>query len=147
MKKNSTLTKLHFESNRKYDNKRTNQPVMRAIDPSDRISLLNVIILSEVLITAIENLKNTAVYNQQLKNRGELFKKECEKTIGYYIPLFWGADDKAFYHLMDEMKILSKRLSSSRPETWNIVNEMIDKYNENPQLFLDRNEITILQKD
>ncbi len=116
---------------------------MREITRDQSINYLNVIMLSEVLLEAVESLKGTPIYKHGLKSKINLLIPELEKVTGNDMQSIWGVDDRSMYHLMEEQKKLTTRLASTRPEIWNMLNELLDMYEEDREAFLERNEIKI----
>ena len=107
------------------------------------ITFLNIIMMSETLMEALEAVKGTHLYRHQLKSKVNLLIPELEKIIENDLAKVWGVDDNAMYHLMCQQKELIHRISTVRPETWNMLNEVLDMYEKTPDEFLARNELVI----
>lgn len=120
-------------------------PTMETIGPHHRIAWLNMMLLSEVFMELTEVLKNTPLCKQALKSRLNMLLPEVEKVCGKDLAKIWGIDDETMYHLIDEGAKLIKRLSVSQPTTWNMLNELLDMYEVDPDGFTQRNEIKIVE--
>jgi hypothetical protein len=107
------------------------------------ITFLNIIMMSETLMEALEAIKETHLYRHELKSKVNLLMPELEKIIEKDLAKVWGVDDNAMYHLMCQQKELIHRISTVRPETWNMLNELLDMYEKGPDEFLKRNELVI----
>ncbi len=119
----------------------------RDITMQDSILFLNTVMVAEVMIEAIESVKNTAFYKQELKSALTRAQKESEKVIKDEMATIWGLDDKALYNGMKEASELLSRIARSHPHTWKLINGFIDAYNDSPDEFLKRNNLTHLNED
>lgn len=111
--------------------------------PHHCISFLNIVMMSETILEALEDVKKTHLYRHSLKSKINLLVPELEKVIEKDLGKVWGVDDNAMYRLIDQQRTLIHRLSTSRPEVWSILNEVLDQYDADKGSFLTRNEIII----
>lgn len=111
--------------------------------PHHCISFLNIVMMSETLLEALEDVKQTHLYRHGLKNKINTLMPELEKVIEKDLGKVWGVDDEAMYRLIDEQRSLIHRLSTCRPEVWSMLNEILDQYDADKLGFLERNEIVI----
>lgn len=116
---------------------------MTEVQPHHCISFLNMMMMSEALIESIEQIKDTQFYRHDLKAKTKLLLPELERVVEKDLARIWGVDDNAMYHLIEQQKSLIHRLSTTRPEVWSMINELLDMYDQDREGFLERNEIII----
>lgn len=120
-------------------------PNREMIAQRHKLAWLNMMLLSEVFLEMTDVLKNTPICKQTLKARLNMLLPEIEKVCGKDLAKIWGIDDETLYHLMNESDKLIKRLSIAQPTIWNMLNELLDMYEADPDGFIERNEIKIVE--
>lgn len=119
---------------------------MTVTEQHHAITFLNIVMMSETLLEGLEAIKSTHMYRHELKKKVNLLMPELEKVIDKDLAKVWGVDDHAMYHLLIQQRLLIQRLATTRPETWNMINELLDMHAEDPEGFLKRNDIEVTEK-
>lgn len=96
------------------------------------ITYLNMLLATNFLLTCMDEFEGTPIYRHEVKKLANKFRNELIKMTEDDMTKVWGTNDSVMYQLMDEQEKLFKELAVMRPETCEIVNEMIAKYKTTP---------------
>lgn len=98
---------------------------------------VNLLLATEVIMEGMEALSLTNKFRHSLKQAAQRYYNETEKYSNDEISCLWNTDKDAVYHLMGRMKSLIQKLILVKPEMWGILDEIIKKWEEQPEYIMD----------
>lgn len=120
---------------------------MRKLTDKDLFVYANVVICGELMRNYMEELKDTSVYRQALKNSCNGAQVEIEKMLDKELPKMYEADEQFLTNLMNDFKALVEQITSSGPDDLIVISQIIRSYKEDRDKFLDKFEITLTKID
>lgn len=107
----------------------------------------NTIICAELLTNYLDELKDTPLYRQRLKNISNSFVGELELLLSKELPRIYNVDEMFVVNLMREYKDLVENLTSLGGDDLIIIGQMIKEYKQDRDKFLNKFEITLKKID
>jgi len=120
---------------------------MRQITEKDLFIYTNVVICGELMRNYIDELKDTHVYRQALKNTCNNAQVEIEKMLDKELPKMYQADELFLNNLMRDFKSLVEQITSCGPDDLLVISQLIRDYKNDRDKFLDKFEITLSKID
>lgn len=99
------------------------------------IIYLNLLLGAEYMLSCLEELEGTNVYQHSLKQAANRFKKELEKVTDGDLNEIWGVQDDTMFACMKSQEKILKELALMRPEEYEVILGIIKKYNTAPEAF------------
>lgn len=111
----------------------------RSITDDDKIAYIKVLLFKIMLLSVMENLRETNIYQKGVKKSGNEFMKELHKGLfdDRYFDLLQ-SDAPAIDEMEKGMEELANEISKSTLGCFAVMSETIKKYNECPDFVLDR---------
>ena len=107
----------------------------------------NTVICAELLSNYLEDLKETPVYRQQIKNLSSNLSNELEKMLKTELPKIFQVDEMFTVNVMREYKDVVENLTSASADDLIVIGQLIKAYKSDKDAFLDKFEITLKQID
>lgn len=119
----------------------------RPITEKDLFIYANVVICAELMSNYIEELKDTSLYKQSLKNSCNTSQVEIERMLKTELPRMYEADELFLTNIMNNFKSLVEDVTSCGPDDLLVISQLIKDYKKDRDKFLDKFEITITKID
>lgn len=120
---------------------------MRQLTEKDLFTYANVVICGELMSNYIQELKDTPVYRQALKNTCNNAQIEIEKMLDKELPKMYQADELFLTNLMRDFKNLVEQVTSCGPDDLLVISQLIREYKSDKDKFLDKFQITLTKID
>lgn len=113
---------------------------------SYQITYLNALMTMFCLIQELDALRATDAYKQKIKNLSIALVKELEKEVDKDLGLLWGTDDPAMYNLLENKKLMLRKMATMRTEYVAGLGQLFEQWERHPELVLHRNGIPIVHR-
>jgi len=120
---------------------------MRQLTEKDLFIYANVVICGELMCNYMEELKDTQVYRQALKNKCNGAQDEIERMLNKELPKMYQADEQFLTNIMNNFKSLVEDVTSCGPDDLLIISQLISAYKKDRDAFLNKFEITLTKID
>jgi hypothetical protein len=120
---------------------------MRQLTEKDLFIYANVVICGELMCNYMEELKDTKVYRQSLKNSCNNAQNEIELMLNKELPKMYQVDELFLTNIMNNFKSLVEDVTSCGPDDLLIISQLIQSYKKDKDKFLDKFEITLTKID
>lgn len=107
----------------------------------------NLIICAELMVNYQDELKNTPVYKQQIKNYSKNLQEELEKMLKVELPKLYSVDEQFLVNIMREYKDLVENLTSTGADDLIAISQIIKEYKKDKDTFLDKHQLTLKKID
>lgn len=107
----------------------------------------NTVICAELLSNYLDDLKDTPLYRQQIKNLSSNLSAELEKMLKTELPKIFHVDEMFTLNLMREYKDVVENLTSASADDLIVIGQLIKEYKKDNNKFLDKFEITLTNPD
>lgn len=107
----------------------------------------NTIICAELLSNYLEELKDTPLYRQRLKNISNGLVIELESLLKKELPKIYSVEEQFVVNLMREYKDLVESITSSGGDDLIVISQLIKEYKLDRDKFLNKFEITLKKID
>lgn len=116
---------------------------MRQLTEKDLFIYSNVVICGELMNNYIDELKDTRLYKQGLKNSCNNAQKDIEVMLKSELPRMYEADEMFLNNLMRDFKRLVENITMCGPDDLLVISQIINKYKEDKEAFLEKFEIKL----
>jgi len=120
---------------------------MRQLTEKDLFIYANVVICGELMCNYMEELRDTQVYRQALKNKCNAAQDEIEIMLNKELPKMYQADEQFLTNIMNNFKSLVEDVTSCGPDDLLIISQLISAYKKDKDAFLNKFEITLTKID
>ena len=120
---------------------------MRQLTEKDLFIYANVVICGELMCNYMEELKDTQVYRQSLKNSCNNAQNEIELMLKKELPKMYQVDELFLTNIMNNFKSLVEDVTSCGPDDLLVISQLIQSYKKDKDKFLDKFEITLTKID
>lgn len=93
-------------------------------------SITKAIIYGQLMLEAMDEVKDLPVFKHNLKRKINQAEKELEKELGKYMMTLTKNDEEFYYNLQTHIEALITKLSKLTIEELPLVNKIIDEYME-----------------
>jgi hypothetical protein len=114
------------------------------LSPEESILCMNEMMAGYYHLECMDAVRDTTLYNQRVKERGNAFMKVLEPHVSKGIEMLWGVEDTAFYNLLDHQKSLLQQIAKIKPEQRALLNEIMKQFMNAPELTAHRLGIKIV---
>ena len=112
-----------------------------------QLDYLKVVILGQLTIEAIENLKGTTKYRQDIKFLGNRFVNMLEDYVNEDFNTVYNNNEEMTMNVMRKITELINKIATSDIDDLVMIDAVIDKYNENREWFVEHASADFLKLD
>ena len=112
-----------------------------------QLDYLKVVILGQLTIEAIENLKGTTKYRQDVKFLGNRFVNMLEEYVNEDFNTVYNNNEEMTMNVMRKITELINKIATSDIDDLVMIDAVIDKYNENREWFVEHASADFLKLD
>jgi hypothetical protein len=112
-----------------------------------QLDYLKVVILGQLTIEAIENLKGTTKYRQDVKFLGNRFVNMLEEYVNEDFNTVYNNNEEMTMNVMRKITELINKIATSDIDDLVMIDAVIDKYNENKEWFIEHASADFLKLD
>jgi hypothetical protein len=112
-----------------------------------QLDYLKVVILGQLTIEAIENLKGTTKYRQDIKFLGNRFVNMLEDYVNEDFNTVYNNNEEMTMNVMRKITELINKIATSDIDDLVMIDAVIDKYNENKEWFIEHASADFLKLD
>ena len=112
-----------------------------------QLDYLKVVILGQLTIEAIENLKGTTKYRQDVKFLGNRFVNMLEDYVNEDFNTVYNNNEEMTMNVMRKITELINKIATSDIDDLVMIDAVIDKYNENREWFVEHASADFLKLD
>ena len=112
-----------------------------------QLDYLKVVILGQLTIEAIENLKGTTKYRQDVKFLGNRFVNMLEDYVNEDFNTVYNNNEEMTMNVMRKITELINKIATSDIDDLVMIDAVIDKYNENKEWFIEHASADFLKLD
>jgi hypothetical protein len=91
-------------------------------------SVTKAVIYGQLMLEALDDVKETKIFKHSLKNKVNIAEKELEKELEKYINLFAKNDEQFYMNIQNHIDSLVTKLAGLGIEELPLVNKIIDEY-------------------
>jgi hypothetical protein len=102
-----------------------------------QLDYLKVVILGQLTIEAIENLKGTTKYRQDVKFLGNRFVNMLEEYVNEDFNTVYNNNEEMTMNVMRKINELINKIATSDIDDLVMIDAVIDKYKENREWFVE----------
>jgi hypothetical protein len=102
-----------------------------------QLDYLKVVILGQLTIEAIENLKGTTKYRQDIKFLGNRFVNMLEDYVNEDFNTVYNNNEEMTMNVMRKITELINKIATSDIDDLVMIDAVIDKYKENREWFVE----------
>jgi hypothetical protein len=117
------------------------------MNEKELIIYTNTIIGSELLVNYLEELKETPIYRQRLKNISNSLIEELEQLLIREFPKIYNLDEEFIVNLMREYKDLLENITVCGGNDLIVIGQLIKEYKLDRDKFLNKFKITLKKID
>tara|TARA_R110000796_G_scaffold34024_7_gene88052 strand:+ start:1281 stop:1634 length:354 start_codon:yes stop_codon:yes gene_type:complete len=108
---------------------------------------LKSMLISQLLMETIDQLKHTKQYRQDIKNQTNRLEKMLEQYSIREFDIIYKTDPEMTTNIMNKIESLVDKISTSSIEDLVMINAVIEKYNENKEWFREHGRVEFLKID
>jgi hypothetical protein len=112
-----------------------------------QLDYLKVVILGQLTIEAIENLKGTTKYRQDIKFLGNRFVNMLEEYVNEDFNTVYNNNEEMTMNVFRKITELINKISSADIDELVMIDAVIDKYKENKEWFNEHTSADFLKLD
>ena len=112
-----------------------------------QLDYLKVVLLGQLTIEAIDNLRGTTKYRQEVKNVGNRFNKMLEDYVNEDFNTVYNNNEEMTMNVMRNITELINKIATSDIDDLVMIDAVIDKYNENREWFVEHASADFLKLD
>jgi ABC-type microcin C transport system permease subunit YejB len=112
-----------------------------------QLDYLKVVILGQLTIEAIEDLKETTKYRQDVKFLGNRFINMLEKYVNQDFNTVYNNNEEMTMNVMRKITELINKIATSDIDNLVMIDAVIDKYKENKEWFVEHASAEFLKLD
>ena len=106
----------------------------------DVLTLLTCVSSAQLFLESYEQLKNTQVYKNNLKNKGNNFVKELEPFVDEIIKQVFNSDEEMAQSIITGIEETIKKMATLRPDEISIIGMLIKGLDDGSVQFLEKPE-------
>ena len=112
-----------------------------------QLDYLKVVLLGQLTIEAIDNLRGTTKYRQEVKNIGNRFNKMLEDYVNEDFNTVYNNNEEMTMNVMRNITELINKIATYDIDDLVMIDAVIDKYNENREWFVKHASADFLKLD
>ena len=112
-----------------------------------QLDYLKVVLLGQLTIEAIDSLRGTTKYRQEVKNVGNRFNKMLEEYVNEDFNTVYNNNEEMTMNVMRKITELINKIATSDIDDLVMIDAVIDKYNENKEWFIEHSSADFLKLD
>ena len=112
-----------------------------------QLDYLKVVLLGQLTIEAIDNLRGTTKYRQEVKNVGNRFNKMLEDYVNEDFNTVYNNNEEMTMNVMRNITELINKIATYDIDDLVMIDAVIDKYNENREWFVKHASADFLKLD
>jgi hypothetical protein len=112
-----------------------------------QLDYLKIVILGQLTIEAIENLKGTTKYRQDVKFLGNRFVNMLEEYVNEDFNTVYNNNEEMTMNVMRKITELINKIATCDIDDLVMIDAVIDKYNENKEWFIEHASADFLKLD
>ena len=112
-----------------------------------QLDYLKVVILGQLTIEAIEDLKGTTKYRQDIKFLGNRFVNMLEEYVNEDFNTVYNNNEEMTMNVMRKITELINKIATSDIDELVMIDAVIDKYKENREWFVEHASAEFLKLD
>ena len=112
-----------------------------------QLDYLKVVLLGQLTIEAIDSLRGTTKYRQEVKNVGNRFNKMLEDYVNEDFNTVYNNNEEMTMNVMRNITELINKIATSDIDDLVMIDAVIDKYNENREWFVKHASADFLKLD
>jgi hypothetical protein len=112
-----------------------------------QLDYLKVVLLGQLTIEAIDSLRGTTKYRQEIKNVGNRFNKMLEQYVSEDFNTVYNNNEEMTMNVMRKITELINKIATSDVDDLVMIDAVIDKYNDNKEWFVKHTSADFLKLD
>lgn len=112
-----------------------------------QLDYLKVVLLGQLTIEAIEDLRGTIKYRQEVKNVGNRFNKMLNEYVNEDFNTIYNNNEEMTMNVMRKINALIEKIATSDIDELVMIDSVIDKYKENKEWFVEHASADFLKLD
>jgi hypothetical protein len=112
-----------------------------------QLDYLKVVLLGQLTIEAIDSLRGTTKYRQEIKNVGNRFSKMLENYVNEDFNTVYNNNEEMTMNVMRKITELINKIATSDVDDLVMIDAVIDKYNNNKEWFVEHTSADFLKLD
>ena len=112
-----------------------------------QLDYLKVVLLGQLTIEAIDSLRGTTKYRQEVKNVGNRFNKMLEYYVNEDFNTVYNNNEEMTMNVMRKITELINKIATSDIDDLVMIDAVIDKYKENREWFVEHASADFLKLD
>ena len=112
-----------------------------------QLDYLKVVLLGQLTIEAIDSLRGTTKYRQEVKNVGNRFNKMLEDYVNEDFNTVYNNNEEMTMNVMRNITELINKIATYDIDDLVMIDAVIDKYNENREWFVKHASADFLKLD
>ena len=112
-----------------------------------QLDYLKVVLLGQLTIEAIDSLRGTTKYRQEIKNVGNRFNKMLENYVNEDFTTVYNNNEEMTMNVMRKITELINKIATSDVDDLVMIDAVIDKYKENKEWFIEHTSADFLKLD
>jgi hypothetical protein len=112
-----------------------------------QLDYLKVVLLGQLLIESIDNLKGTTKYRREVKMIGNNFVTTLERYVSEDFNTVYNNNEEMTMNVMRKITELISKIASSDIDELVMIDAVIDKYKENKLWFVEHASADFLKLD
>lgn len=117
------------------------------MDETKQMVFLKSMMISQLLLETLDQLKNTQQYRQDIKNQTNRLEKMLEQYAIREFDIIYKTDPEMTTNIMNKIESLVNKISTSPIDELVMINAVIDKYTENKDWFIKYGSAEFLKID
>ena len=102
-----------------------------------QLDYLKVVLIGQLTIEAIDSLRGTTKYRQEVKNVGNRFNKMLEEYVNEDFNTVYNNNEEMTMNVMRKINSLIEKIATSDIDELVMIDAIIDKYKENKDWFVE----------
>ena len=102
-----------------------------------QLDYLKVVLIGQLTIEAIDSLRGTTKYRQEVKNVGNRFNKMLEQYVNEDFNNVYNNNEEMTMNVMRKINSLIEKIATSDIDELVMIDAVIDKYKENKEWFVE----------
>ena len=112
-----------------------------------QLEYLKVVLIGQLTIEAIDSLRGTTKYRQEVKNVGNRFNKMLEEYVNEDFNTVYNNNEEMTMNVMRKINSLIEKIATSDIDELVMIDSVIDKYKENKEWFVEHASADFLKLD
>ena len=112
-----------------------------------QLDYLKVVLLGQLLVESIDNIKGTTRYKREVKMIGNRFVSMLEQYVSEDFNTVYNNNEEMTMNVMRKITELINKIATSDIDDLVMIDAVLDKYNENKEWFVEHASADFLKLD